>query len=278
MHKGFLKFGSENFYVNEIFTEDVKSAGITSFSDLKMLSEVEQLDKPGLGAHRGRSKFTIGNPEYNVYLKQYFDTPVKTQLKNWFYHKSIKSTAFYDICFSEDLKIIGVDTPEVIAYGYKKKSGIETYSFSLVKEVDKACSLEKNFPSFESIFAKRRFISKLALFARKFHQNGFRHRDFYLCHIFYSPEKDKLTLIDLQRVFKPIFTSLRYRLKDIAQLYYSTSSDKATKTDRLRFYKIYANRNKLTKIDKILIKIINEKALKMLKHDRNNNRQGGYAL
>jgi len=74
--------------------------------------------------------------------------------------------------------------------------------------------------SVEDIRDARKFIGRAANFIRRFHDTGFRHRDLYFCHIFYN-DNDEFYLIDLARVFKPLFLCERFRIKDIAQIHYS---------------------------------------------------------
>ena len=68
----------------------------------------------------------------------------------------------------------------------------------------------------------------------RFHDTGFRHCDLYFSHIFLG-EGGKLYLIDLQRVFKPVLFKERFRVKDIAQLYYSAEAKYFSRSDRLHF-------------------------------------------
>jgi hypothetical protein len=73
-------------------------------------------------------------------------------------------------------------------------------------------------------------------------------------------------------VFKPPFFPERYLIKDLAQLYYSAPGKTFTKSDRLRFFLAYLQKDNLSKKDKILIKKIKSKAKKMAKHDRKYGR------
>ena len=77
------------------------------------------------------------------------------------------------------------------------------------------------------------------------------HRDLYLSHIFiHDAESDVpavvggggavFTLIDLQRVFRPIWRRLRWVVKDLASLNYSTPAERVGRFERLRFLCRYA--------------------------------------
>ncbi len=78
---------------------------------------------------------------------------------------------------------------------------------------------------------KRNFLERLAAFIKKFHETGYRHRDLYLAHIFYG-DSGEFYLIDLARAFKPRLFEERYRVKDLAQLYYSAPKRYFTMCDR----------------------------------------------
>jgi hypothetical protein len=103
----------------------------------------------------------------------------------------------------------------------------------------------------------------------------------YLCHIF-CDENGGFTLIDLNRVFRPIVFGERFLVKDLAQLYYSAPGGIITRADRLRFYIAYTHthtrKTKLSMKDRIFIKKIKSKAQQMAKHDRKHNRQPPYII
>jgi heptose I phosphotransferase len=83
-----------------------------------------------------------------------------------------------------------------------------------------------------------RLLDKMADLARRFHEKGFCHKDFYLCHWFYHPNTEDLVLIDLQRVKRPWFFR-RWKVKDLAELYYSSKDLPLTQTMKLRFFRKY---------------------------------------
>jgi len=64
---------------------------------------------------------------------------------------------------------------------------------------------------------------QLAELARKLHQAGYVHRDFYASHLFLEAQAGsiRLYLIDLARLFKPRWRRFRWRVKDLAQLKFS---------------------------------------------------------
>lgn len=87
---------------------------------------------------------------------------------------------------------------------------------------------------------RRTLLRRVAELARRMHDAGFTHQDFYLCHVFVErgvPAAGAgLWLIDLQRVvrFGPGRVPWGRRVKDVAQLLYSMQPGFAGRTDRMR--------------------------------------------
>ena len=143
-------------------------------------------------------------------------------------------------------------------------------------------SLEKKLPecftqanSAENHRLRCEFIDRLADFSSKFHATGFRHRDFYLAHIFEND--DKFSLIDMHRAFRPRLLSRRFLLKDLTQLYYSAPGQYFSRADRLRFYKRYAGKTKLNSADRWFIGRIRAKPWRMADHDIKHGRPVPFA-
>jgi hypothetical protein len=181
---------------------------------------------------------------------------------------------YYDFSAAAELASCGINTPQTIAYGQKLAGPFEKKSFIISARVG-GLSLEKHLPCcFENragnLAQCRNFITALAAFARKFHQTGYCHRDFYLCHIFY--DNSVFYLIDLQRAFKPALFKQRFRIKDIAQLCYSAPSAVFSRADRIRFILTYFQKDRLGPVEKKIIKAILLRTKKMARHDMNHGR------
>jgi hypothetical protein len=244
----------------------------------------KNLTKKNLASYRSRTEFKIyppgriESPAATVFLKRYDHPPVMTQLKNWLSAKKRISCALAEVEAAQKLAAMGINTPKMIAWGEVWGGLFERRSFAAIEEIREGQSLERNLPGFfsgpaisESIVLRRQFIKQLALFVKKFHETGCRHRDLYLCHIFRVPD-GRFYLIDLARVFKPALFSEIYRVKDVTQLHYSAPAGYFSKTDRLRFLRTYLGREKLSDGDKIFIRKINSKAVRMARHDARHGR------
>ena len=98
---------------------------------------------------------------------------------------------------------------------------------------------------------KRALIEQVAEIARALHANGMVHRDLYLCHFLLDTSGDidahpstppRLYLIDLHRVEQHRRMKQRWRIKDVAGLYFSSMDIGLTQRDLLRFIQAYHHR------------------------------------
>jgi heptosyltransferase-2 len=255
-----------NFTVRSDFVDCFRQLGLENIDDVFNFAQGKNLIKPNLAAFRERIMFDTQNPKTTLFLKRYQNIPKLNQLKNWLTRRKKMSTMACDHQPAEDLRRLGINTPQTIAFGQQWQGLFEKRSFIITEKIPDSFSLEEKLPK-----NRENFIENLAAFVRKFHGTGFRHRDLYLCHIFCNPQ-GQFTLIDLNRVFKPLFFSQKYLIKDLSQLYYSAPGDTVTKTVRMRFFLAYLQKDKLSRQDKILIKKIKLKAKQMAKHDKKHNR------
>ena len=267
-----------SFFVDADFEQPLRQTGLSSFDAVFSFDKGKNLTKNNLASFRTRTEFQINQPQTTVFLKRYDNPPIAAQLKNWLAHRRINSFASLEFEPTARLNAIGINTPKVIAYGWQQAGLFEQRSFIITEKIPNAQSLERKLPDYaaspatvEDLKRKRNFIRKLAQFVRKFHSAGFRHRDLYFSHIFYNDD-GRFYLIDLARVFKPKVLAERFRIKDIAQLYYSAPGTIFSRTDRLRFYREYAGTKKLAAKDKNFIRNVTAKAKNMARHDLKHSR------
>jgi heptose I phosphotransferase len=86
-----------------------------------------------------------------------------------------------------------------------------------------------------------RVIEALANTARRFHEAGLFHLDFYWCHFFIGDDGTSLTarLIDLQRVLRRPRLPWRWRVKDLGQFWFS-APEGVTADERRIWFDRYA--------------------------------------
>ena len=307
---------SKSFFVDADYEAAMDKLGLTSIDAVFSFNAAKNLSKENLAPFRHRLQFEINPPSTPlekkavvatapliqtdptvtgalktdfltgstiVFLKRYDRPPVVVQLKNWFSHRGRKSLGFCEFESARELAAEGVKTPKVIFHGEQWERFFEKRSFIITEKIPNAESLERKLPpcfnspaTAETLKLRRKFIAQLASFIKKFHQTDYRHRDLYFSHIYYDNDGN-FHLIDLARAFKPILLGERFRIKDVAQLYYSAPARYFSRTDRLRFYLCYAGQNKLTRNDKIFIRKVINKAELMARHDIKHGRTAPFA-
>lgn len=153
------------------------------------------------------------------------------------------------------LERLGVATMHLVGYGKRGYNPARMQSFIITKELKPTISLEDFCRNWEQhpppIQLKRALITMVAQIARTLHSNGIVHRDLYLCHFLLDtgplpPRPDanspRLFLIDLHRAEQRLTIKRRWRIKDVAGLYFSSMDIGLTQRDRLRFIEEYSQR------------------------------------
>lgn len=151
------------------------------------------------------------------------------------------------------LEELGVDTMTLVGYGEQGSTSANRQSFIITEELQPTESLEdfcRLWPQRPPpVSLKRALIEKLATITRTLHENGVNHRDYYLCHFLLDlscgrdqldPEDLTLYLIDLHRVQFHRKLPQRWRLKDLAALYFSSMEIGLTQRDFYRFIRLYS--------------------------------------
>ncbi len=259
---------SNSFFIAKDFAEALAGLGLRSLEDVFALEQGRDLAKKSIGRYRRRIELEVTLPNGSatkLYLKRYDRPPLLQQLANWLAHRRRVSCAGVERDASVALNRAGVTTPYTVAWGCQWGLLFERRSFLLTQQVPDSDSLERRLPACTTA-DWRRFVRSLAQFLRRFHQTGYRHRDLYLAHIFYSTT-GRFCLIDLARAFRPL-RARRFQIKDLAQLHYSAPASAFSRTDRLRFYLAYSDQRRLTRADKSLIMAITKKAQRMAGHNQ----------
>ena len=147
------------------------------------------------------------------------------------------------------LERIGVDTLSVAAYTSTGCNPAARQSLLVTDDLVATVSLEDYCANWADVppdpGVRMRLILKLADSARRMHGAGINHRDFYLCH-FHLDESSlaerplRCYLIDLHRAQVRECTPRRWRVKDLAGLYFSAMDSGLTRRDLLRFMHHYS--------------------------------------
>ena len=264
---------SKLLFVDTGYKTALDELGLVSIDSVFSFNAGRNLSKANLSAYRSRMEFEISSPPTILFLKRYDRPPILVQIKNWVCHRSRVSCGLSNFHPANELAVMGLGTPKTICYGEQWTGLFEKRSFIISEKIANAESLERKLPecfcaavTIENLKLRRVFIARLAAFVKKFHDTGYRHRDLYLCHIFHDGD-ERFYLIDLARAFKPVVFAERFRVKDIAQIYYSAPGRYFSSTDRLRFYLEYVGRDRLCAVDKTFIRRVINKARRIAKHD-----------
>jgi heptose I phosphotransferase len=143
---------------------------------------------------------------------------------------------------------LGIPTTPAIAYARRGCNPARQQSFIITRDLGDIISLETLCADWKANLPnpafKRRLILAVAEIARKLHDNGLNHRDFYICHLCLDRARLQhgeilLYLIDLHRVGIRDTIRPTARMKDIAALYFSALDIGLTRRDCLRFIRHY---------------------------------------
>ncbi len=144
---------------------------------------------------------------------------------------------------------LGIDTLTPAAFGERGLNPARRESFLITEELANTVSLEDYCKKWRehppTLREKRAIIRKLAQSTKTLHENGINHRDYYLCHFLRADNQvpfalgKALYLIDLHRAQMRTQLPDRWRVKDVAGLFYSAFDLPLTKRDLVCFLSIY---------------------------------------
>ena len=171
--------------------------------------------------------------------------------KNWVQLKRPILGAVNEFEACRDLLTLGITAPAPAAFAVSAGSIASRRSFVLCDELSGYTSLEDItecwFESPPDPIMRQRLLYAVARFARSFHDAGFVHRDFYICHLLaedvaFANGEVRLAVLDLHRARRFAQLPERWRRRDLAALLYSTLDLGFSRRDWLRFLRIYAGK------------------------------------
>lgn len=200
--------------------------------------------------HRRTQQIRIGDTCY--FLKQHRGTGWREIFRNLREGRLPVLDARREWRAIHRLKTLGIATLEPVGAGWRGLNPATRESFLLTRELPPHISLEtlalqqKQYRL--SAQFKWRLIKAVGTLAGRLHRHGVNHRDFYLCHLLIerdavSPANQQTTptlhVIDLHRAGVQRKTSLRWIVKDLGGLDFSSRGAGLTQRDRLRFQRAY---------------------------------------
>lgn len=194
---------------------------------------------------RSTQRISLGDKAY--FIKQHTGIGWKEIFKNLLQLRLPVVSARNEWRAIHRLESLAIPTLEVVGYGYRGLNPARLHSFLITRALPAHISLEDFCQSWRqqppSFRLKQNLIKEVARIASLLHTRGINHRDFYLCHFLLKIPHDKnhptLYLIDLHRAGIRQSTPLRWMIKDLAALYFSSKEIGLTKRDLLRFIREY---------------------------------------
>lgn len=228
---------------------------------------------------KSRSTLRVQLFEQVYFIKKYYPVKLKEILKNIISLRSPFNSAIGEYKATLAVRQQKIKTLDIVGYGIKKNL-LSSTSFIITKAIEPNISadqlLEKYLNHRYYFKLKRRLIEFLAKITSILHRNGLNHRDYYICHFLVKINDDlnkllaqgilddeliqmilnNIYLIDLHRMQIRHAVPKRFIIKDLSALLFSVRNYKLTKTDYMRFIKIY--NHELLKQVKTVEKIISK--------------------
>ena len=204
--------------------------------------------------NRRTLRFSLNDKRY--FLKAHYGVGWKEIIKNLLQFRLPVLGARNEWCAIKHLQQLDVDTMILVGYGERGLNPARRQSFVVTEALEETISLEDFCADWEEhppatkaeLSFKRALINKLAEVSRRMHESGMNHRDYYLCHFLLDRSTGamkepvsmpRLSLIDLHRVQIRKRTPLRWIVKDIGGLYFSSMRIGLTRRDLYRFMTAY---------------------------------------
>ena len=236
---------------------------------------------------QGRSiaRWTLTNEERTtvVYLKRHYVLPRRLGLLARLFPSRVWSPGLQEWHHLCNAREIGLPVPRPMAAGEILLPGGRLQSFLAVEELTGMSPLHLAVPMAYHALESERFhrwkkglAAEMARLTVQLHGRSYFHKDLYFCH-FYIP--DELTtrvpeewqgavrMIDFHRLARHRVGSLWWRVKDLAQLLYSSEVEGVTDRDRLRFWTHLRGRQR-KRIDSFLLSAVRMKWRRYRAHNR----------
>ncbi len=257
--------------INADFTQLLRDNSIHNASDLwNIESESVKNVVPDRGTGRVWLKDRETGSRVEAYIKRYQPFTFTDALKAvTSFKKPVAFDAIHEWNAILTLHSIGIPTMTPIAAAH---SGKHTCNLTLaIDNFTRASDLFKD-PDLPLV-EKKRICREIAKIAGLMHKSGYAHQDFYLVHFFVSSTTDQIFIIDLQRVISQKRLAARWRIKDLAQLFFSAAPF-VTRYDIARFMATYSHYSGLDwRKNRRMIAAIRRKAKRIEKHHRRRYQQ-----
>ena len=183
-----------------------------------LASVAEAFGHPGEPRGEIKSLVRLVGPSGPVFVKRYQFRPLSVRLRGALKLNPPIYSGPRELENLLDLASAGFRVPLPLAAGEDQARGLRR-SFVALANLEGQPLSELTPPSEPAL--RRALLDRIALLARRLHAEGFWHRDFYACNLFWEPGLG-LGLLDCERVGRRAGGApQRWRIKDLAALDYS---------------------------------------------------------
>lgn len=190
-------------------------------------------------------RFEIDGQGY--YRKWHRGVGWQEMIKNYLQLRSPVLGATNEWSALNKLNALAIPSLIPVAYGVRGANPARQQSFIVTRELTDVMQLDHFFEQHSvGVKAKYHILENVALIARELHAAGINHRDFYFCHFMLKKSflsdttaNPDIYLVDLHRAQLRPKVPVRWLVKDLGGLLFSTLNLGFTQRDYLRFIKIY---------------------------------------
>lgn len=210
----------------------------------RSFDEVMALEGPPIRAKEGRRTFRLELGGRGYFFKIHSGIGWGEILKELASLRTPTVSALAEKRAIEAVTRLGIPTMALAGYGERGRNPARLQSFIVTEEIANTVTLEDlcaDWPRRPPGFAqKQKLLRTVADIARRLHEHGINHRDFYLNH--FRLQGERLFLMDLHRAQLRPSIPRRWRVKDIGALYFSAADIGLTRRDLLRFVRLYTGK------------------------------------
>jgi hypothetical protein len=258
-----------NLFINKDFLEFLDALNLACFDDFMRL---EGMVVKSAVRERSTERLDLGGTR--IYLKKHFFPGVREILKNLLRLRfPVGALNEWRALLAFHAHNIPTMTPicagrKPLLWKIEKESFLLTDDLGEASRLDDFLKVNGAMPCRGKVLeTKRRILENLAYITRRMHGAGINHRDYYLCHILLD-NTERLYVIDLHRVNVGDKVGKRWMVKDLAALLFSSLEVPVTHGQRLAFYKLYMQIDRLSAYHKSVIRLIIKKCNKIARHTK----------
>ena len=249
MDSGFDKIRRNNctLFINKNFRNDNLEQALSGGE--KTLQERYELTPVPSSDNSRIHKFTVSfaGVDREVYFKQYLCRSVCDFIKHLVRPSRARRTFKASLILEEN----GFEAPAVVAMGEYKTSFLDRENFLVTLEAENTKQIWQFIPDNLEKLTKKQLQDKRELIrvygqtVGKMHSAGIFHGDLHLGNVLARKEGEKwrFFFLDNERTQKFYRLPARLRLKNLVRL--NICEDGISRTDRLRFFKVYLHENPL---------------------------------